>query len=479
MARAVLRAYARHATGLVVWDSSQPDTLNLATTIAGLRGALVASPAQLPLLTAPPYRLPVLEDLRGRFSSRLAIYHYAYTALWPRTTHKLLVGLNPATQFDDLRDYAVANGLLVLYLDPSDPSEAALYDRFVAGMPVDGAYLGWFPNDVTGEVAGTTINSRHGVVTFASDTFLNMSVLAGTRRSIRVPPAPPPPPLQNKVYVAFNLSDGDNMQENEHRMRQMWDDPARGAVPLSWTISPGLLDAAPGLLDWYWRTATRRDELVAGVSGLGYIRPDQLPCAVYSRFTQRSSTYLARAGLTVIHLLDASNTLPACAARAYRDDIPSLLGLLQWAGGSPTPTLLGGHSSALPYVNMYGPATSAGALVSAVQQGAAGWDGRTPRFLAVLGLAWTLTPSDFRAAMQTLERQNASYAFVRDDQLMALIRRAHGLPARHADATLLPPPLQPARHAGLSPAVTAQKIGADGTQGARDGAPGQQRPASP
>jgi hypothetical protein len=257
-----------------------------------------------------------------------------------------------------------------------------------------------------------------------------MSVLAGTRRSIRVPAAPPPPPLQNRVYVAFNLSDGDNMQENEHRMRQLWDDPARGTVPLSWTISPGLLDAAPGLLDWYWRTATPRDELVAGVSGLGYIRPDQLPCGDYSHFTRRSSRYLAGAGLTVIHLLDASNTLPACAARAYRDDIPSLLGLLQWAGGSPTPTLLGGHSSALPYVNMYGPATSAGALVSAVQQGAAGWDGRTPRFLAVLGLAWTLAPRDFGAAMRALTGQSASYTFVRDDQLMALIRRAHGLPVR-------------------------------------------------
>ena len=102
-ATTALRRYARAAAGLVVWDPAQPDTLNLATTIAGLRGGLVASPAQVPLLTAPPYRLRILQDLRGRFFSRLAIYQYAYRVLWPRTTHRILVGLNPVTQGDFLR----------------------------------------------------------------------------------------------------------------------------------------------------------------------------------------------------------------------------------------------------------------------------------------------------------------------------------------------------------------------------------------
>lgn len=428
---AVLHAYARLAAGIVVWDPSQPDTLNLATTIAGLSGGLVASPAQVALLTAPPYRLRIVQDLRGRFVSRLEIYRYAYLTLWRRTTHRALVGLNPATQYDVLRDYAVANGLMVIYLDPSNPTEAALYDQFVASMPVDGAYLGWFPNDVTGEVAGTTINSQHGVMTFASDYFQNMTVLAGTGRSIAAPPAAPAlPHLGNKIYVAFNVSDGDNLQENEHRMRLMWDDRNRGRVPLSWTISPGLVDAAPGILRWYWRTATRNDELVAGVSGLGYVRPDQVPCGLYAAFARRTSIYLHVAGLRVIHLLDSGNTLPACAARAYGDDVASLLGLLQTVSGSQAPALLGGRHAPLPYVTMDGFQTSAGALVSAVQRAAAGWDGRSPRFIAVIGVAWDMMPGDFLSAMNTLAGQSASYVFVRDDQLMTLIRHASA-PRRH------------------------------------------------
>src|SRR5438874_6593722 len=71
----------------------------------------------------------------------------------------------------------------------------------------------------------------------------------------------------------------------------------------------------PGGLRWYWRTATGNDELVAGASGLGYVRPDQVPCGAHSAFTQRRSTYLNEARLTVVHLLDSSNTLNERQAR--------------------------------------------------------------------------------------------------------------------------------------------------------------------
>jgi hypothetical protein len=82
--------------------------------------------------------------------------------------------------------------------------------------------------------------------------------------------------------------------------------------------------------------------------------------------------------------------------------------------------------------------TSAGALVSAVQRGAAGWDGRSPRFIAVSGFAWDLMPGDFLSAMNTLRGQSTQYVFVRDDQLMMLMRQAHRLPPRNINATVFP-----------------------------------------
>ena len=82
--------------------------------------------------------------------------------------------------------------------------------------------------------------------------------------------------------------------------------------------------------------------------------------------------------------------------------------------------------------------TSAGALVSAVQRGADGWDGQSSRFIAVIGVAWDLMPGDFLRAMNTLKGQSAQYVFVRDDQLMKLIRQAGSLPSHNTNATVFP-----------------------------------------
>jgi hypothetical protein len=106
--------------------------------------------------------------------------------------------------------------------------------------------------------------------------------------------------------------------------------------------------------------------------------------------------------------------------------------------GPQAPRLLAGRDAALPYVTMDGVQTSAGALVSAVQRGAAGWDGHSPRFIALSGFAWDLMPSDFLSAMNTLRGQRAQYVFVRDDQLMLLLRQARHLPPRNTNATVFP-----------------------------------------
>jgi hypothetical protein len=53
--------------GAVIWDPAVPATLNVATTIAGVRDAVVLSP-ELAATSLARWRLPVLEDLRGRFS---------------------------------------------------------------------------------------------------------------------------------------------------------------------------------------------------------------------------------------------------------------------------------------------------------------------------------------------------------------------------------------------------------------------------
>src|SRR5205807_10113969 len=76
------------------------------------------------------------------------------------------------------------------------------------------------------------------------------------------------------TYVAFLLSDGDNLGYNEQELRtRHWDDPARGSIPMGISISPWLALYAPRIYDHYVRTATANEIFVCGPSGAGYIYP--------------------------------------------------------------------------------------------------------------------------------------------------------------------------------------------------------------
>src|SRR2546427_1459110 len=66
----LLGTYGSSISGMIVYDPSVPDSINVATTLAGVDNAVVASPALATTLAAPPFNLKVVDDLRGKFLSR-------------------------------------------------------------------------------------------------------------------------------------------------------------------------------------------------------------------------------------------------------------------------------------------------------------------------------------------------------------------------------------------------------------------------
>ncbi|MGO3504188.1 MAG: GxGYxYP domain-containing protein, partial [Brachybacterium tyrofermentans] len=78
----LLETYRDRVAGAVVYDMDSPHTINLATTIAGLRGGIVANAEQV-----QAHGLSVLEDLTGRFEDDPAAVHdWAMSTLWPECT---------------------------------------------------------------------------------------------------------------------------------------------------------------------------------------------------------------------------------------------------------------------------------------------------------------------------------------------------------------------------------------------------------
>jgi hypothetical protein len=262
--------------------------------------------------------------------------------------------------------------------------------------------------------------SRHGVYVVAADFALNLSVLGGTPRPGRTVAARlPAPPLEDRTYVTFTLTDGDNLQYCQHRMRQLWDTAERGLAPLNWTVSPLLFDAAPAILRYYQDTATPNDLLIAGPSGAGYAYPAVWPDL--RGFARQTGRYAHEIGLPVVNVLNRvrgrDRDLRAREVAAYaREARP--VGLLQHWTGRYGMTVVSG----VPV------ATSR--LVSTVDEcrevlaGAAAY-GSGPRFVSIGLLAWSMGPADVAQVAAALDDR---YRVLRADQFFALVRSAYGLP---------------------------------------------------
>lgn len=417
----LITKYRSELSGVVVYDDAQPDTINLATTIAGGRKALVAPPVLVGRLTSAPYNLPILVDLRGQFTSKQAVYQAMFTTYWPNVTHRVILGLSPFAHRSAAREYAVALGAAVVWLDPRVAAENTMLSNFLASMGAGTAYMGWWPEEASGIEAA----SRHGISTVASDFSTNLTVHSGMSRTVNVKGVPPKPPLQNKIYVAFVLSDGDNLQYVEHLMRKLWNDPGRGQVPIGWTVSPAMLDAMPGALNFYYTSGTANDNLISGPSGYGYTYPNSWPNQTQlDQFVAKSEDYTRRAGLRVITIWNTiTGSTNANVGNSFANNARSLLGLTaQNTGGGLT--IFGSRLPSFALTCNY--CTNEQAMKDHIASAAAGWNGASPRFLLIQAQPWQgVTPTSFLNVKNSL---NANYAVVRPDNWFQLLRQANGLP---------------------------------------------------
>ncbi len=426
---AVLK-YKSNVTGLVVTDPNQPDTLNLATTIAGVKNELICDPGLLNTLTNAPYSLSINDDLRGRFTGADQVYGYLYTNYWSQCTHRVIAGME-TNNFWSLRDYLIAVKSAVVWLDPGDSTgDANILNLFVSNMsPLSGVYLGWWPN----EGADLEWIGSYGIPVMASDYFDNGSVFSGVASPISVPAIPPLPPLQNKIYVSLTLSDGDNVQYMQHAMYLNWQSSARGAIPLGWTVQPLAADFDPGVLNYYWSTATTNDCLVAGPSGAGYTHVEYWSSGNVASYTKAANFYLQRSGIRTITIWDNVST---ATGNAYATNCPTLVGVNDQDDGYFTTAYQKLPGIGFPSSGSY--ASTASSLVNAITNTAATWNGSAPMFIAVQGDAWDVTPADCQTVVSSLAPAN--YIFVRPDQLFLLYQKSVGKGNGGAPPYLASPP---------------------------------------
>jgi hypothetical protein len=257
----------------------------------------------------------------------------------------------------------------------------------------------------------------------AADDFYNGTAFSGVRAPIRrTQPAAKVPQLQNKIYLSLTMVEGDNIQFNQHRMRQMWDDPTRGQVPLGWSISVLLRDIAPAMLSYYQETQTANDLLVAGPSGAGYTYPAMWPASTLPMYMRRSGEYMHSTGMRTLFAYNRNNStdlaLTAALVNLYKSNIPGLEGIVYNYESSSQASLIDG----LPVATLLGVNdTSSG--TPALAAIASNWGGTSPLFVAAGLESWNMMPADAQTLVNSLGSQ---FEVVRPDVFFQLMQVALG-----------------------------------------------------
>lgn len=300
--------------GVVLYsDELNAEYMNLAASIGNTMNALPLTAEDYDKWRSEGIELPVLADIRGlTYDNPTEIYKYFFDNYWNACNKKILVVQRTGLAFE-MRDLAAAVGGAVVYLSCAGGTETWMFKKFLNTMtPGESILTGWYADQ---ERELMTVAANCGLSCVPSDFFSNPTVFA-QKQPIKVPVVPDMPELENKIYVAYFLSDGDNIQYDMHAMRGYWDENSgnKGKVPVNWTISPALVDIAPGMMNYYYERATDKECFVCGPSGMGYTMPkntfgankgNQFPSAKkFSAYTEMTNNYLQRAGLRTVTIWD-------------------------------------------------------------------------------------------------------------------------------------------------------------------------------
>jgi hypothetical protein len=457
----LLRKYKGKIDGVILYSVEKSvHYRNLATTVAGLKNALPVTAAGYEQMLSQDIKFPVIADLTSLpYTAPEDIYRYLYDTYWKDCTRRLLIS-HTALVF--IRDIAVASGAAVIWLDPRKEKENEVVRLFLKDMKAgESIILGWWAE----ERSGIGIGTEYGISTIPADFYENTTVYAGMNRVINLSEVPKKPDLENKIYVTVFLSDGDNIQYCQHTMPRLWDSKGRGVIPVNWTVSPGLADLGPQLLNYYYRTATSNDFLASGPSGLGYMllydahnrKWFNAGGESFDRYLRLTQTYLERSGLRVITVWDEINETQM---ESYATYCRYLYGTTQqdWRKRpEKIPAFIKQNKLAfLPNYPCYTGSTDIFANTSRDMDTIVYFDGSHPVFLTAQAVSWRMGPDSLVVLKEKLEKLSpGNIVFCRGDHFFALYNEAN-----HMDFNLT---LSSGMKITSSPTVTKPDYAADGT----------------
>jgi hypothetical protein len=443
---ALLRDFGGAAEGAIVYDPAEPHSVNVATTLAGVRDGLIATRE-----LAERYDLRVLEDLRGQCADPVAAYERALEDCWPALNHRAAACLLPSIPAP--RDYLIQHRLFTFWLDAErefrvPPEQMLFFERLLSRLPKHAAIHGWWQDGDEGGIGewrGVHVSSQYAKATVCTVGAYNLSALCG--EAMPEPPTQQPKTygsLAPEVYISFIISDGDNFGMNLYSVvGGLWEQPLRGKIPVGWGFCPTQVELTPGPVRYWYETATEND-LLFTMDGLGYVYPEVYGSALgdiegcYGEFLSLTQPYMERLGHRHLWFLGGSARAPQMAEALRLDGLFGEYGV----PAEQRHEMLGETAAIWVDLNPWEkPWTEVDVLVERIRQ-------RTPptrpAFLLCGTNGFSIGPNQIAEIIRAL---GPGYIPVRPDELCHLVRkyRTQGLdadpqPRPPLDFTLPPPP---------------------------------------
>lgn len=325
----LLKPFAKSIKGAIIYKLGTP-SVNVAASLCGPMQCVAIDESMLD--RAKSEGLEIIQDVRGMDDK--ACYD-KYKQLFKHGT-LINQSFNAASH---LRDFGVARHSFIF-----GEVDKAFRIKVCGELGPQTIAYGWGrEEDWVGEV------SEGGATAVAADWNTNLSVLEHLpARKLKCPASPQIKPEDNVNYVAFVMSDGDNVQfmcGGFLTDTKFWASPLRGKFPMSWEISTMLAEVAPRILEQIYETATPNDGITAGPGLPGYTylhyQPDRTATA------KQSSHYLKLSGMDVVGTINKNIgtmeeaipllDLPEITGILYKDFNPynRRKGAMIWHDGKP------------------------------------------------------------------------------------------------------------------------------------------------
>lgn len=310
-------------------DADADESVNVATTLAGLMGGVVVSEELEPALRE--LGLKRLFDARGKTSA------WCFQTYASQLNRSYILSQRPRVPY--ARDVAIAHRMLVMW-DAGDGSLATPVYRWLNPLST---VLGW----VASEGEDVAEASRFGHVVLPSDICINLPLLSaassgsGLKKLPRLKPSFDPRSINaadKRTAVAFIMSDGDNLQwamGGFFGNPEYWASDDHGKFPIGFGVPIGCLrEACPVALD---HLAATQPAATTAIEASGYIFPDVFgealdPTARRERLAmhaRRVAQSMAATGATSLISICRDVDSPAAleAFGIFAREIPQLAGM--------------------------------------------------------------------------------------------------------------------------------------------------------